>query len=68
MHYNPLKYAIENYNEHCFETFLEDPKYESLKELREKVAEIAPEIRYENETRSELNNFLYIIIKEFLSQ
>lgn len=66
MHYNQTKYVLENYNENCFETFLEDPKFSCLKSLQEKIAEIPPEVRYEGETRKELNKALYQIIKDII--
>jgi len=63
----PLQFFIENFNENCFETMLEDPKYESLVEIREKVMGINSDARYEKDTREELNCVLYLITKESFS-
>lgn len=46
---------------------LEDPKYESLVEIREKVMGINSDARYEKDTREELNCVLYLITKESFS-
>lgn len=67
-HYTAVQYVTQHYNELCFESFLEDQKYICLKPIQEKISEIEPELRYDNETRQEFNRSLYIIIKECLSQ
>ncbi|CDW77693.1 UNKNOWN [Stylonychia lemnae] len=65
--YTKKIYIQENFNDQCLELFLEDQKYPCLKSVQEKIQDISPEIRYENETRQEFNQEIYKIIQETLT-
>eukprot|EP00347_Sterkiella_histriomuscorum_P015039 403358539 len=67
-YYTTVKFVQQNYNESCFEQFLEDTKYHCLKTIQEKITQIDPEIRYDQDNRSEFNKLLYITIKECLEE
>lgn len=53
----------EYYNENCLENFLEDPKFECLQIIQEKMKEIPEDIRYD-EKRDGFNTEIYKIIKD----